>query len=117
MRIITGKHLSRRALLRGSGAAIALPFLDAMWPAWAGPIKAGPVKPVRRLAVVYVPNGIIMNQWTPAEMGSDFHFTRILKPLEPFRSDITVVSGLRNHAADEAEGGGHAKASGSFLSS
>jgi hypothetical protein len=112
MTIITGKHLSRRALLRGSGAAIALPFLDAMRPA-----LAGPVNPVRRLAVVYVPNGIIMNQWTPAEMGSDFHFTRILKPLESFRGDITVISGLQNNAANKAEGGGHAKASGSFLSS
>ncbi len=112
MRFITGKHLSRRTLLRGSGAAIALPFLDAMWPA-----LAGPVKPVRRLAVVYVPNGIIMNQWTPAEMGSDFQFTRILKPLEAYRSDITVISGLQNNAANKAQGGGHAKASGSFLSS
>jgi hypothetical protein len=69
MRFITGKHLSRRTLLRGSGAAIALPFLDAMWPA-----LAGPVKPVRRLAVIYVPNGVIMNQWMPAETGADFQF-------------------------------------------
>ncbi len=111
MRIITGKHLSRRSLLRGSGAAIALPFLDAMWPA-----LAGTVKPVRRLAVVYVPNGIIMNQWTPTESGTGFKFSRILKPLEPFRGDITVISGLQNNAAEEAQGGGHAKASGSFLS-
>ena len=111
MRIITGKRLSRRSLLRGSGAAIALPFLDAMWPA-----LAGTVKPVRRLAVVYVPNGIIMNQWTPAETGSNFKFPRILKPLEPFRGDITVISGIENNAAEEAQGGGHAKASGSFLS-
>ena len=112
MNFITGRHLSRRALLRGSGAAIALPFLDAMHPAFAGPVK-----PVRRLAVIYVPNGIIMNQWTPAEIGADFQFTRILKPLEPFRGDITVISGLQNKSADKAQGGGHAKASGSFLSS
>src|SRR5271163_141794 len=112
MRIITGKHLSRRSLLRGSGVAIALPFLDAMWPA-----LASTVKPVRRLAVVYVPNGIIMNQWTPAEIGTNFQFTRILKPLEPFRNDVVVVSGLANNAAMKAKGGGHAKASGSFLSS
>src|SRR5580700_8487217 len=111
MRIITGKHLSRRSLLRGSGAAIALPFLDAMWPALAGPAKQ-----VRRLGVVYVPNGIIMNQWTPTATGPDFQFTRILKPLEPFRGDITVISGLQNNAANKAQGGGHAKASGSFLS-
>ncbi len=112
MRIITGKHLSRRALLRGAGVAIALPWLDAMRPALASPLK-----PVRRLAVVYVPNGVIMNQWTPAEVGSDFKFTRILKPLEPFRNDTVVISGLANAAATKAQGGGHAKASGSFLSS
>jgi len=111
MRIITGKRLSRRSLLRGSGVAIALPFLDAMRPA-----LASTVKPVRRLAVVYVPNGIIMNQWTPAETGTNFQFPRILKPLEPFRGDITVISGIENLAAEEAQGGGHAKASGSFLS-
>src|SRR5262249_45121356 len=102
MRLITGKHLSTRSLLRGTGVAIALPFLDAMRPAFAGPMKQ-----VRRLGVVYVPNGIIMKQWSPAETGKDFEFTRILKPLEPFRGDITVISGLQNHAADEAEGGGH----------
>ena len=111
MTFITGKHLSRRSLLRGTGVAVALPFLDAMHPAFAAPVKQ-----VRRLGVVYVPNGIIMKQWSPAETGKDFQFTRILKPLEPFRGDITVISGLQNHAADEAEGGGHAKASGSFLS-
>ena len=112
MRIITGKHLSRRALLRGAGVAIALPWLDAMRPALAAPLK-----PVRRLAVIYVPNGVIMNQWTPAEVGSDFKFTRILKPLEAFRNDTVVISGLANAAANKAQGGGHAKASGSFLSS
>jgi len=112
MRIITGKRLSRRALLRGAGAAVALPLLDAMHPALGAPVKT-----VRRLGVVYVPNGIIMNQWSPAEAGANFQFTRILKPLEPFRGDITLISGLQNAAANKAQGGGHAKASGSFLSS
>ena len=107
------KHLSRRALLRGVGTAIALPFLDAMVPAFAGPA----VKSVRRLGVVYVPNGIIMDQWTPSQVGKDFAFTRILKPLEPFRENLLIVSGLANEAASKAQGGGHAKASGSFLSS
>ena len=113
MRIITGKHISRRALLRGAGVAIGLPMLDAMRPALAGS-AAGDVP--RRLVVVYVPNGIIMNDWLPKETGKDFTFSRILKPLEPFRSDITVVSGLVNHGPDKAKGGDHAKASGSFLS-
>jgi hypothetical protein len=111
MTFITGKHLSRRTLLRGAGAAVALPFLDAMHPAFAGPVKHA-----RRIGVVYVPNGIIMNQWTPEAAGSDYAFTRILKPLEPFRENITVISGLENLAANKAQGGGHAKASGSFLS-
>jgi hypothetical protein len=107
------KQLSRRAILRGAGTAIALPFLDAMVPAFAGPV----VKPVRRLGVVYVPNGVIMDQWTPGLAGKNFAFTRILKPLEPFRENILLVSGLANEAATKAQGGGHAKASGSFLSS
>ncbi len=111
MNFITGKHVSRRMLLRGAGAAIALPLLDAMRPALAASLK-----PVRRLGVVYVPNGIIMKQWTPAELGSNFQFTRILKPLEPFRQNMLVLSGLENPAAMKAQGGGHAKASGSFLS-
>jgi hypothetical protein len=111
MRLITGKHLSRRALLRGAGVAIGLPMLDAMRPA-----LARAAAPARRLVVVYVPNGIIMNDWLPKETGKDFTFSRILKPLEPFRSDITVVSGLVNHGPDKARGGDHAKASGSFLS-
>lgn len=105
MTILTGKHLSRRALLRGIGAAIALPMLDAMQ-----------LKQARRVVVVYVPNGIVMKDWLPSELGKDYTFTRILKPLEPFRNDITLVSGLTNHAASKAKGGGHAKASGSFLS-
>jgi hypothetical protein len=112
---LTGKHIDRRAVLRGLGSAIALPFLDAMCPAVAGPTKARKTLPPR-LAVVYVPNGIMMNQWKPAATGAGFEFTRILKPLEPFRQDITVLSGLANHAADQGKGGGHAKASGSFLS-
>src|SRR3989442_11787625 len=114
MNFLTGKHVDRRTLLRGMGAAIALPVLDAMRPALAAPAKE--LKQARRVAVVYVPNGIIMKDWKLAETGKDFTFTRILKPLEPFRDDITVLSGLANHAAEKARGGGHAKATGSFLS-
>lgn len=113
MTFVTGKHLSRRTLLQGIGSTIALPMLDAMRPAFAGPANA---KQVRRMAVVYVPNGIVMNQWTPVATGAEYEFSRILKPLEPFRKDVTLVSGLANLAATKAKGGGHAKASGSFLS-
>src|SRR6267142_338285 len=113
MTFLTGKHLDRRTLLKGVGAALALPALDAMRPAMAAATKGG--KQALRIAVVYVPNGIVMKDWKPA-VGKDFVFTRILKPLEPFREDITVLSGLANHAANKARGGGHAKATGSFLS-
>src|SRR6476469_4433665 len=112
MNFVTRKHISRRTMLRGMGAAIALPALDAMLPALA----AAPAS-ARRLAVVYVPNGIIMKDWKPAAHGPDFAFTRILQPLERFRQDVTVLSGLAKHAAEKARGGGHAKATGSFLSS
>lgn len=113
MTFLTGKHLDRRMLLRGAGAAIAMPFLDAMRPALAAPAKA---TMAHRLGVVYVPNGIWMKDWLPEKTGADFAFPRIMKPLEKFREDIVVVSGLSNHAAVKAKGGGHAKASGSFLS-
>lgn len=112
MRILTGKSVSRREMLRGAGVALGLPLLDAMRPALAA-TKASP----RRIGVVYVPNGIVMNQWLPEQAGADFSYTRILKPLEAFRQNINVVSGLSNHAAAKGKGGGHAKASGSFLSS
>lgn len=112
MTIVTKKQVSRRALLRGAGAVIGLPFLDAMRPALAAP--GG--KQARRIGVVYVPNGIIMRDWQVKKIGTGFDFPRILKPLERFREDIVVVSGLSNHAANKAKGGGHAKASGSFLS-
>ena len=112
MTFLTGKHLDRRTLLRGVGAAIALPLLDAMRPALA----ASTGTQALRTAVVYVPNGIVMNQWKPEGVGANFNFTRILKPLEPMREHITLISGLANHAAVKGKGGGHAKASGSFLS-
>lgn len=117
MMFLTGKRLDRRTLLKGVGAAIALPVLDAMRPALGAAVKAAKdATQARRVAVVYVPNGIIMKDWKPAATGADFAFTRILKPLEPFREDITLLSGLANNAAVNAKGGGHAKASGSFLS-
>jgi hypothetical protein len=113
MTFITGKHIDRRALLKGFGGAIALPLLDAMLPAFAPAKGAGQV---RRLAIVYVPNGIVMEEWTPAAAGADFAFKRILKPLEPFRDDVTMVSGMANLIAMKAPGGDHGKAAGSFLS-
>src|SRR5262249_44563262 len=79
MNFLTHKHIDRRTLLRGIGTAIALPALDAMFPA-----LASSAKPPRRLAVVYVPNGIIMKDWKVATTGRDFAFTRVLKPAGAF---------------------------------
>jgi hypothetical protein len=113
--IITRKHLSRRTILRGIGTTIALPFLDAMRPAFAATAPANP-SPMR-LAFVYVPNGIIMSDWTPATEGSGFELPRILKPLEPFREQTLVISGLRqNNGFAQGDGAGdHARAAATFL--
>jgi hypothetical protein len=111
MNFLTRKAISRRRLLRGAGVAIGLPFLDAMHPALA---SGSPKSQPRRVAVVYVPNGMIMKDWNPD--GSGLEFKRILEPLAPFRQHVTLISGLSNLASEKAKGGAHAKASGSFLS-
>ncbi len=107
--IITRKSLPRRTLLRGLGAAIALPFLDGMVPALTRAAKAA--APVHRLSVVYVPNGIVMSDWTPSAEGS-FELTPILRPLASFRNQLIVLSGLRNGPPNYAV---HGAASTRFL--
>ena len=110
--MVTKKHLPRRTFLQGVGATIALPYLDAMTPAFAAAEK-----PVTRAAFVYTANGIIMNDWTPAETGSNFVFSKTLKPIETFRDQTVVVSGLA-HRNGEALGDGpgdHARAGASWL--
>jgi hypothetical protein len=114
--MITGKHLPRRMILRGIGAAIGLPLLDSMVPAFAA--KKGVDKSAAtRLAYTYIPQGAIMQNWTPTGEGADFEFTRILKPLEPFREHTLVLSGLMDHNGNDlGDGGGdHARAAASFL--
>jgi hypothetical protein len=108
------RHLPRRTFLRGAGATLALPLLDAMRPAFAR--AAAGAAPVR-LSFVYVPNGIIMPAWMPAEEGRAYAFTRILKPLEPFREDVLVLGGLDHNNANElGDGpGDHARAAACFL--
>jgi len=110
--IITGKHLHRRTFLRGIGAAIALPMLDAMQPAFAA-VTEPPV----RLAFTYIPNGVTMKAWKPATTGADYELTRILQPLERFRNDLFVLSGLDHHNAESlGDGGGdHARAGACYL--
>jgi hypothetical protein len=90
--IVTRRALPRRTLLRGLGAAIALPLLDGMVPAFAA--AAAPVAP--RLAVVYLPNGIVMSDWTPRMEGDAFELSPTLAPLAPFRDRLIVLTGLRN---------------------
>ncbi len=95
---ITKKHLSRRTVLRGAGACIALPLLDAMVPAF------GAAKPTpQRLAFVGFPHGAVMRHWSPAETGKGYEMTRILEPLAPYRDHLTIVSGLRNKPAENPE--------------
>jgi hypothetical protein len=96
---ITKKSLPRRTFLRGMGATLALPLLDSMIPARTLLAQTA-AKPLSRLGFVYIPHGAIMDKWTPATVGAGFEFTPILKPLEPFRDYVNVVSGLGHRAAD-----------------
>ena len=96
---ITKKSLPRRTFLRGMGATLALPLLDSMIPARTLLAQTA-AKPLPRLGFVYVPHGAIYDKWTPATTGAGFEFTPILKPLEPFRDYVNVVSGLGHRAAD-----------------
>src|SRR5262245_10869377 len=112
--IVTRKSLPRRSFLKGMGAVIALPMLDAMTPAFAAPRLQGRAL---RLGFTYVPNGITMPDWTPKGAGAGFEFSRVMKPLEPFRQDMVVLSGLahRNGAALGDGPGDHARAAASYL--
>src|SRR5262245_27992107 len=95
MNILVKKSLNRRTFLRGMGAALGLPLLDAMVPA-----VAAATTPTRRLGFVYIANGVIQDQWIPASTGRTFELSPILKPLEPLKSSVNVLSGLSHLAAD-----------------
>jgi hypothetical protein len=118
---ITKKHLSRRALLRGAGAAIALPLLDSMIPARTALAQTA-ANPKSRLGCIYVPHGATMDKWTPAATGKKFEFSEILAPLEPFRDRVCVVSNLAHKGVapwtGEDTGGAenHVRAAAVFLS-
>jgi hypothetical protein len=114
---ITRKALSRRTFLRGAGAALALPLLDAMAPALSA------AEPVRRLGFIYGPNGIArnfkgINYWTPKGEGAGFELSPILRPLAPYRDRMLVVSGLAQHQADafdDGANGDHTRGTSSWL--
>ena len=105
------KTLSRRTVLRGLGASLALPLLDCMIPALSS-ASAQAAQPAKRLGVVYVPNGMAMKSWTPATEGADFEITRILQPLAAYRDRMLVLTGLDG---PRSNAGVHASASTRFL--
>jgi hypothetical protein len=105
-------RLSRRSFLRGAGAALALPFLEAMWPMRA---RAQAAASARRFLAWYVPNGMRMSDWTPAATGASYALPPILAPLAPVRSEVLVLTGLANRAGQDAFPGDHARGTGSFL--
>ncbi|MBM3736341.1 MAG: DUF1552 domain-containing protein [Acidobacteria bacterium] len=114
---MTQKHLSRRTLLRGFGTAIALPVLDAMSPAFAAASKLAGTNSPTRMMFCYVPNGIIMEDWTPKTSGRSFEMLPIMKPVEAMRQKLTVLTGL-THNTGRALGDGpgdHARAASTFL--
>src|SRR5215469_9518205 len=111
--IVTKKALSRRAVLRGVGATLALPLLDAMVPAMTA-LASTPASPVRRLGFVYIPMGANQAQWTPKAEGSITELSPILESLTPFIDRVTVVSNLENKNAYSP--GNHATANSAFLS-
>jgi len=108
--IITKKAIPRRAVLRGIGATLALPLLDGMVPALSA-IRNTPARGMRRFGVLYVPNGMAMEHWTPKGEGTAFEFSQILQPMAPFRDRTLVLSGLNPGAG----GGAHAGAATKFL--
>ena len=112
--VITKLALPRRTFLRGVGATLALPFLDAMVPAMSARAPGTP-----RFAAVYVGNGANMFDWTPPTAGADFDFSPTLKPLERYRSRTLVFTGLDNYpATDQGDTGGqHPRAAPAFMSS
>ena len=115
--IITQKALPRRTFLRGVGATLILPFLDAMVPA-ASSVARAATAPARRVGFIYIPNGVIQEQWVPLKTGRNFDFSPILSPLESLRERVLVLSNLAHRQADSfGDGNGdHPRATAVWLS-
>jgi hypothetical protein len=111
--IITKKHLSRRALLRGAGVTVALPFLDAMHPALTAE-RLTAAAPVRRLSIVMYPHGVVDDTWNPTGEGSNYQMSAGLAPLERHRQKFIVLRGLTS-SPDRAKTDFHDRAIASFL--
>jgi len=114
--IITKMALPRRTFLRGMGATLALPLLDAMTPALTALAKTA-AAPVPRLGFVYIPNGANMASWAPKGTGTNFEFSPTLNPLAPFREHLIIPTGLAHRQAEAlGDGNGdHARASAVWL--
>lgn len=113
--MITRKPMGRRAMLRGAGTMMALPLLEAMMGSARAAEEAAATR--KRLQVIYTPNGMMMENWTPAASGENFAFSPILKPLEPYRQKLAVFTGL-SHVQAEALGDGagdHGRCCGGYL--
>jgi uncharacterized protein DUF1552 len=116
--MIFQKALPRRTFLRGAGAALALPWLEAMVPALGGATTPAAAT-AKRLSFVYVPNGIIMDHWTPKQVGDAYEITPTLEPVAAFRNQFVLLSGLNQNQADpypgEGESAPHERAGATFL--
>ena len=105
--------IPRRHFLRGMGVAVALPLLDAMVPAMTA-FAQSPARPRTRFGAIYFPNGAIVEEWIPEEVGAGFTFKTILKPLEAYKDQLVVVSNLtRSHPGSQV--GDHAVSAAGFL--
>ena len=93
--------LSRRTFIRGAGTCLALPWLEAMTPAYAGPET---VKGPTRLGVLFMPNGVREDEWTPSGKGRDFEFSKTLRPLSSFKEQLLIPTNLWNRASDYGDG-------------
>ena len=115
--MIFKKSIPRRTFLRGAGAGIALPLLDAMFPALVSAQNRAAAP--RRFSIVFAPNGMNMSDWTPKATGKSFEMTSTLAPLAPYRDQMLVLSGLDNNPGyplpGEGESAPHERAGGVFL--
>src|SRR5881628_908383 len=100
---ITKKHIPRRTVLRGAGAALALPLLEAMVPA-ATALAQTAANPKPRFVACFVPHGMALGYWVPDKEGTDFQFPFCFKPLEPYREHVTILSGLHSRSAEPPPG-------------
>src|SRR5262245_34053299 len=117
--IVEKKAISRRTVLRGLGTTLALPVIDAMFPALTATVKAAAGQPVRRFAITYVAHGASPGFWVPTTTGPNYEMTLPLKSLEAFKDRVLVLTGIDNDVAMQRLGdprGGHGRMAPAFMS-